>query len=169
MVDYLRIRRWISVHTHGLQPTITSALALTCASVVAYDDLISSEPTPFESQLSTIKGGNPTLGYQKNLHHINTIITNPTPANGPYCFSSSSQFILTAARLYFLLSSFNLPDISPIRSRLSPLYSKSSMFLVMTLVTSRSSWFSLSRFCDARLSWYVFLVRCMKVSNSTKA
>jgi hypothetical protein len=32
------------------------------------------------------------------------------------------------------------------------------MFLVMTFVTSFNSSFSLSRFCVARLSWYVFLV-----------
>lgn len=68
------------------------------------------------------------------------------------CFKSSSQFILTAALRYFRLSSLNLPDISPICSKLSPRYKRSSIFFVMTWVTSRSSSFSLSRFEDARLS-----------------
>ena len=68
------------------------------------------------------------------------------------CFRSSSQFIRTAALRYFLLSSRSLPDISPIRSRLSPRYKRSSMFFVITLVTSFNSSLSLSRFCDARLS-----------------
>jgi hypothetical protein len=84
-------------------------------------------------------------------------------------FNKSSQFIRTAAFLYFLLSSRNRPDSSPIRSRLSPRYNRSSIFLVITFVTSRSSSFSLSRFWEARLSWYVFLVRWMKVSNWMKA
>jgi hypothetical protein len=43
------------------------------------------------------------------------------------------------------------------------------MFFVMTFVTSFSSSFNLSRFCVALESWYVFFVRWMKVSNSTKA
>lgn len=43
------------------------------------------------------------------------------------------------------------------------------MFFVMTLVTSLSSSLSLSKFCVARESWYVFFVRWMKVSNSTNA
>jgi hypothetical protein len=85
------------------------------------------------------------------------------------CFNSSSQLIRTAAFLYFLLSSRNLLEISPILSRLSPLYSRSSMFLVMTFVTSFNSSFNLSRFCVALESWYVFFVRWMKVSKSTKA
>ena len=110
-----------------------------------------------------------TIPRQKNLHHISIIIKNPTAANGPYCFSSNSQFILTAALLYFLLSSLSLWLMSPILSRLSPLYSKSSIFFVITFVTSLSSSFNLSRFCEARLSWYVFFVRCMNVSNSTNA
>ena len=97
------------------------------------------------------------------------IMTNPNPAKGPYCFINNSQLILTAAFLYFLLSSLNLPDISPIRSNESPLYSKSSIFFVMTLVTSRNSSFSLSRLAEALVSEYVFLVRWMNVSNSTKA
>jgi hypothetical protein len=59
--------------------------------------------------------------------------------------------------------------MSPILSKLSPRYRRSSMFLVMTLVTSLSSSFSLSRFCVARESWYVVFVRPMKVSNSTNA
>lgn len=71
---------------------------------------------------------------------------------GLTCFTSSSQLIRTAARLYFLLSSRKRPDSSPIRSKLSPRYRRSSMFLVMTFVTSLSSSFSRSRFCDARLS-----------------
>ena len=85
------------------------------------------------------------------------------------CFNSNSQLIRTAAFLYFLLSSRSLLEISPMRSRLSPRYSKSSMFFVMTLVTSFSSSLSLSMFCVARESWYVFFVRWMKVSNSTNA
>ena len=85
------------------------------------------------------------------------------------CLRSRSQLILTAAFLYFLLSSFKRPLISPILSRLSPLYNRSSIFFVITLVTSFSSSFSLSRFALARESWYVFFVRWMKVSNSTKA
>lgn len=106
---------------------------------------------------------------QKNRHQIRMIIISPTAPIGPYCFSSSSQLILTAAFRYFLLSSLSLPDISPIRSRLSPRYRRSSIFFVITLVTSRSSSLSLSRFWLARLSWYVFFVRWMKVSNSTNA
>jgi len=94
---------------------------------------------------------------------------NPTAPMGPYCFNISSQLILTAACLYFLLSSFNLELISPILSRESPLYSKSSIFFVMTLVTSFRSSFSLSRFAVALVSWYVRFVRCMKVSNWTNA
>jgi hypothetical protein len=83
------------------------------------------------------------------------------------CFNSSSQLIRTAAFLYFLLSSRSRLEMSPMRSRLSPLYSRSSMFLVMTFVTSLSSSLSLSRFWVARESWYVFFVRWMNVSNST--
>lgn len=69
------------------------------------------------------------------------------------CFNKSSQLIRTAALRYFILSSLNRPDISPMRSRLSPRYSRSSIFFVMTLVTSRSSSLSLSRFAAARLFW----------------
>ena len=112
---------------------------------------------------------NVTSPIQKNLHQMNTSMTRATPPIGPYCLSNNSQLILTAALLYFLESSLNLPLISPILSKLSPLYNKSSIFLVMTFVTSRSSSLSLSKFWEARLSWYVFFVRCMKVSNSTKA
>ena len=68
------------------------------------------------------------------------------------CFSINSQFILTAAFRYFLLSSRSLPLISPILSKLSPRYSKSSMFFVMTCVTSFSSSFSLFKFDDALTS-----------------
>ena len=77
--------------------------------------------------------------------------------------------ILTAAFLYLRLSSLRRDEISPMRSKLSPLYSRSSMFLVMTLVTSFNSSFSLSRFCVARESWYVAFVFCMKPSNPEKA
>jgi len=106
---------------------------------------------------------------QKNLHQMNIIINSPNPPNGPYCFSNSSQLILTAACLYFLLSSLNRELTSPIRSRESPLYSRSSIFFVITFVTSLSSSFNLSRFCVARVSEYVALVREMKVSNSMNA
>lgn len=106
---------------------------------------------------------------QKNLHHKNTTMNTTNPPIGPYCFISSSQLILTAALLYFLLSSLSLELISPIRSRLSPRYNRSSIFFVITLVTSCSSEFSLSRFCVARVSEYVAFVRWMKVSNSMKA
>lgn len=85
------------------------------------------------------------------------------------CFNSNSQLILTAAFRYFLLSSLNRLDMSPMRSRLSPLYSRSSMFLVMTLVTSFSSLFSLSRFWVARVSWYVSFVCWMYLSNPFRA
>ena len=124
--------------------------------------------------------------HQKNRHQINIIMNNPNPAKGPYyawlaigfpkgyecavtCLSINSQLILTAAFRYFLLSSRSLPLISPILSKLSPRYSRSSIFFVMTLVTSFNSSFSLSRFAVALLSWYVFLVLWMNVSNSTKA
>jgi hypothetical protein len=106
---------------------------------------------------------------QKNLHQINTNINSPSPANGPYCFNSNSQLILTAACRYFLLSSFKRLLISPILSRLSPLYSKSSIFFVITFVTSLSSSFSLSKFCVARLSLYVAFVLLINVSNSMNA
>lgn len=106
---------------------------------------------------------------QKKRQMMKIKMINPSPAKGPYCFSISSQLILTAAFLYFLLSSRRRPLISPILSRLSPRYNRSSMFFVMTLVTSFSSSFSLSRLELARASWYVFFVRWMKVSNSTKA
>ena len=46
--------------------------------------------------------------FQKNLYHKKNNTITPSPANGPYCFRSNSQFILTAALLYFLLSSLNL-------------------------------------------------------------
>lgn len=94
---------------------------------------------------------------------------NPSAAKGPYCFSNSSQLILTAARRYFFESSLNRLLISPIFSKLSPRYSKSSIFFVMTFVTSRSSSFSLSRFCDARASEYVVRVLAMKLSKSINA
>lgn len=45
---------------------------------------------------------------QKNLYHKKNSTITPSPAKGPYCFRSSSQLILTAALLYFLLSSLNL-------------------------------------------------------------
>lgn len=85
------------------------------------------------------------------------------------CFSSSSQLMRTAAFLYFRLSSRNRLDMSPMRSRLSPRYSRSSMFLVMTLVTSLSSLFSLSRFWVARVSWYVSFVCWMYLSKPLRA
>jgi len=69
---------------------------------------------------------------KKNLHHKKNRIMNPRAAKGPYCFSINSQLILTAAFRYFDASSRSLPLISPILSRLSPLYSRSSMFLVIT-------------------------------------
>ena len=106
---------------------------------------------------------------QKNRHQTKIKMNSPNPANGPYWLNNNSQLILTAARLYFALSSLNLLLTCPIRSRLSPLYNRSSIFFVMTFVTSRSSSFSLSRFCVARESEYVALVREMKVSNSMKA
>lgn len=96
-------------------------------------------------------------------------INSPNPPIGPYCFSSSSQLILTAACRYFLLSSLNRLLTSPILSKLSPLYNKSSIFLVITFVTSRNSSFNLSRFWVARESAYVAFVFCMKVSNSMNA
>jgi hypothetical protein len=92
-------------------------------------------------------------GQENILHHKKTIMINPNPAKGPYCLSNSSQFILTAALRYFLLSSLSLWLISPILSKLSPRYSRSSIFLVMTLVTSRNSSFNRSRFAVARESW----------------
>lgn len=110
-----------------------------------------------------------TVISQKNLHQMKVIINSPSPPIGPYCLSNNSQLILTAACLYFLLSSLSRELTSPILSRLSPRYSKSSMFFVMTFVTSLSSSFSLSRFCVARVSEYVDFVRWMKVSNSMKA
>ena len=106
--------------------------------------------------------------YDRNRQYTNPSINIPTPAIGPYCFNINSQLILTADFLYFRLSSLNLPLISPILSKLSPRYNKSSIFFVITFVTSLSSSFSLSRFCVARESWYVFLVRWIKVSNSRK-
>ena len=72
--------------------------------------------------------------------------------SGRTCFSINSQLILTAAFRYFLLSSLSLPLISPILSRLSPRYRRSSIFFVMTLVTSFNSSFSLSKFAVALLS-----------------
>lgn len=110
---------------------------------------------------------------QKNRSQIRKSRRKPTPANGPYydkleghfrksscgwvsrqltCLINSSQLMRTAAFLYLLLSSRRRPDSSPMRSKLSPLYKRSSIFLVITLVTSRSSSFNRSRFCDARLS-----------------
>lgn len=137
---------------------------------------------------SKVRKQSELLVYHRNRHQRNTIMMKPNAARGPYyprvntrnakkepgadkltCFIINSQLILTAAFRYFLLSSLNLPLISPIRSRLSPLYNRSSMFFVITFVTSFSSSFNLSRLADALESWYVFLVRCMKVSNSTKA
>lgn len=106
---------------------------------------------------------------QKNRHQRKTIIKSPSPPNGPYCFNNNSQLILTAAFRYFKLSSLSRLLTSPIRSRLSPLYNRSSMFFVITFVTSRNSSFSLSRFCVARVSEYVALVREINVSNSIKA
>ena len=76
---------------------------------------------------------------QKKRHHMKNIMIRPSAPKGPYCFSMSSQLMRTAARRYFLLSSRSRALRSPIRSRLSPRYSRSSMFLVMTLVTSRNS------------------------------
>lgn len=138
--------------------------------------------------ISKVRKKSEMLFYHRNRHQINTIMMKPSAAKGPYyleintrntkkepgaekltCFNINSQLIRTAAFRYFLLSSLNLPLISPIRSRLSPLYSRSSMFFVITLVTSFSSSFNLSKLADALESWYVFLVRWMKVSNSTKA
>lgn len=138
--------------------------------------------------VSSSKSTRHKLLYQRNRHQMKKIITKPRAAKGPYCsgvsnhgfmndhraerltcFNSNSQFILTAAFRYFLLSSLNLPLISPILSKLSPLYNRSSIFFVMTFVTSFNSSFNLSRFADALESWYVFLVRWINVSNSTKA
>lgn len=83
---------------------------------------------------------------------IHTLAFARREIQGLTCFTNNSQLMRTAARLYFLLSSRKRPDSSPIRSKLSPRYRRSSIFLVMTFVTSLSSSFSRSRFCDARLS-----------------
>lgn len=74
-----------------------------------------------------------------NRHHSKISTTSPNATNGPYCLTNNSQLILTAARLYFRLSSLNRLLISPIRSRLSPRYNRSSIFFVMTLATSFNS------------------------------
>lgn len=95
------------------------------------------------------------MGRTKNRQLILLL----TSANALTCLITNSQFIRTAALRYFRLSSRNRPDSSPIRSRLSPRYRRSSMFLVMIFATSRNSSCSLSRFCAARVFWYVALVR----------
>jgi hypothetical protein len=96
--------------------------------------------------------GNDIGNIQKNRHQRRNRMRKPTPANGPYWLSSNSQLMRTAALRYLALSSLNLLLTCPMRSRLSPRYNKSSIFLVMTFVTSRSSSFSLSRFWVARVS-----------------
>jgi hypothetical protein len=149
-------------------------------------------PRPDEREVMRTPKGHRGYCAQKKRHQMKMSMMSPNAPIGPYytqrqhdlafrhfltqvnqfsrtCLSSSSQFILTAAFLYFLLSSRRRPLISPIRSRLSPRYRRSSMFLVMTFVTSFNSSLSLSRFCVALLSWYVFFVRWMKVSKSRKA
>lgn len=97
--------------------------------------------------------GLPVLALHQNRQTSKISITRPKAANGPYCFNSSSQLILTAALRYFALSSLNRLLMSPIFSRLSPRYNRSSMFFVITCVTSFNSSFSLPKFPVARLSW----------------
>jgi len=89
--------------------------------------------------------------HQKNLHQMKSIMTRPTKHNGPYCFHIYSQLILTAACLYFLLSSLSLELISPILSKLSPRYNKSSIFFVITFVTSFSG--NVIEVCEGQLPW----------------
>lgn len=66
----------------------------------------------------------------------------PRAPNGPYCFSSSSQLIRTAARLYLAESSRSRDDISPVKDHVSsPLYLESLSFVVpkYTYPSSRGS------------------------------
>lgn len=51
--------------------------------------------------------------YYQNRQIRSNKMTRPKPANGPYCFSKSSQLIRTAALLYLRESSRSLDDISP--------------------------------------------------------
>lgn len=73
---------------------------------------------------------------------VNQLCTN---THGAYCLSIASKLIFLAAFRYLRLSSLRLELIVLICSRLSPLQSKSSMFLVMILVTSWRSELSRSR------------------------
>jgi hypothetical protein len=58
--------------------------------------------------------------YQKKRQKRNSMMIVAIPAIGPYCFSSNSQLIRTAARLYLAESSRKRLLMSPILSRLSP-------------------------------------------------
>lgn len=69
-------------------------------------------------------------------------MTRPSAPKGPYCFSSSSQLMRTAARLYLAESSRSLEDMSPVQAHVSyPLYHIHHFFVVLssTYPSSRGS------------------------------
>lgn len=80
------------------------------------------------------------------MYHIKNTKINPAPTMGMYCLIMASKLILCALLLYFNESLFKLDDKSLILSNESPLYNKSSMFFVMTFLTSAKSLFNLSKF-----------------------
>lgn len=79
------------------------------------------------------------------MYHIKNTKNNPTPAIGAYCLNMASKLICCAFFLYLIESFLKVLDKSLILSSESPLYKRSSIFLVMTALTSANSSFNLSR------------------------
>lgn len=90
--------------------------------------------------------------YLRNMYQMINTIKIPAPTIGAYCLSMASKLICCAFFLYLIESFRKLEDKSLILSSESPRYNKSSMFLVITRLTSAKSLLSLSTLECARSS-----------------
>lgn len=79
------------------------------------------------------------------MNHTKNTTNKPAPTIGMYCLINASRLILCAFLRYLIESFRNEDDKSLILSKESPLYNKSSMFFVITFLTSAKSVLSLSR------------------------
>lgn len=109
-------------------------MCVACVFVLFYPNLQIIIPNIMQEKKKNI---NKKLSiHRKNIHQIRNKKNKLTPAIGAYCRINASRFILLAWRMYFLDSERRLDERSCMRSSESPRYIKSSMFLVITLVTS---------------------------------
>ena len=104
------IRRWPRTSASHLKAPVTPTLCL------AMQIKLFPIPSVFKSHVIFLLS---TL-HQKKRQKRKSMMIAAMPATGPYCLSSSSQLMRTAARLYLAESSRKRLLMSPILSRLSP-------------------------------------------------